>query len=131
MSAHTTEPATEAAPKRFRPSQLVIAIGIFMGVFTLLSGVIPQFTKWHGTKAISREVFEGIPGALQVAFYTVVPVLLVWGAFAFAGRVQNWERGGPDRRRTNPKTIKRRLADFRAGVYMQTLLRDSAAGLMH
>ncbi len=102
-----------------------------MGVFTLLSGVIPQFTKWHGTKAISREVFEGIPGALQVAFYTVVPVLLVWGAFAFAGRVQNWERGGPDRRRTNSKTIKRRLADFRAGVYMQTLLRDSAAGLMH
>ncbi len=76
-------------------------------------------------------MFEGIPGALQVAFYTVVPVLLVWGAFAFADRVQNWERGGPDRRRTNSKTIKRRLADFRAGAYMQTLLRDSAAGLMH
>ena len=102
-----------------------------MGVFTLLSGVIPQFTKWHGTKAVSREVFEGIPGPLQVAFYTVVPVLLIWGAFAFADRVRNWERGGPDRRRTNAKTIKQRLGDFRAGVYMQTLLRDSAAGLMH
>src|SRR6478752_10173425 len=132
MSAHSTEPATEdAAAKRFKPHQLVIAIGIFMGVFTLLSGVIPQFTKWHGTKAVSREVFEGIPGPLQVAFYTVVPVLLVWGAFAFADRVRNWERGGPDRRRTNAKTIKQRLGDFRAGVYMQTLLRDSAAGLMH
>jgi Fe-S oxidoreductase/nitrate reductase gamma subunit len=27
--------------------------------------------------------------------------------------------------------VKRRLADYRAGVYMRTLLRDSAAGLMH
>ena len=132
MSAHSTEPATEdVAAKRFKPHQLVIAVGVFMGVFTLLSGIIPQFTKWHGTKSVSREVFEGIPGPLQVAFYTVVPVLLVWGAFAFADRVRNWERGGPDRRRTNAKTIKQRLGDFRAGVYMQTLLRDSAAGLMH
>ncbi len=134
MSAHTTDPATDeaaAGPKRFKPHQLVIAIGIFMGVFTLLSGLIPQFTKWHGTKAVAREVFEGIPGPLQVAFYTVIPVLLVWGAFAFAERVRNWERGGPDRRRTNATTIKRRLADFRAGAYMRTLLRDSAAGLMH
>ena len=57
--------------------------------------------------------------------------MLVWGAFAFADRVKNWERGAPDRRRTTPKNAKRRLADFRAGVYMQTLLRDSAAGLMH
>src|SRR5205823_8691727 len=28
-------------------------------------------------------------------------------------------------------TAPKRLADFRAGVYMQTLLRDPAAGLMH
>ncbi|NBN90948.1 MAG: 4Fe-4S dicluster domain-containing protein, partial [Actinobacteria bacterium] len=48
-----------------------------------------------------------------------------------ADRVRNWERGAPDRRRTTPKNVKRRLADYRAGVYMRTLLRDSAAGLMH
>ena len=29
------------------------------------------------------------------------------------------------------RNAKRRLADFRAGVYMRTLLRDPAAGLMH
>jgi Fe-S oxidoreductase/nitrate reductase gamma subunit len=133
MSTHTSDSATpgEGAAKRFKPHQLVIAIGVFMGVFTLLSGIIPQFTKWHSTKGVSREVFEGIPGPLQVAFYTVVPALLIWGAFAFADRVRNWERGGPDRRRTTTKNVKRRLRDFRAGVYMQTLLRDSAAGLMH
>ena len=49
----------------------------------------------------------------------------------FANRVKNWERGGPDNRATTPKNVKRRMADFRAGVYMQTLLRDPAAGIMH
>jgi Fe-S oxidoreductase/nitrate reductase gamma subunit len=108
-----------------------MAMGIFMAVFTVVSGIIPLITKWHSKKEVTREPFGGIPGPLQVAFYTVVPALLVWGAFAFADRVKNWERGGPDRRRTTPKNAKRRLADFRAGVYMRTLLRDSAAGLMH
>jgi len=106
-------------------------MGIFMGVFTVVSGIIPQITKWHSKKDVTREPFGGIPGPLQIAFYTVVPALIVWGAFAFADRVKNWERGGPDRRRTTTKNAKRRLADFRAGVYMRTLLRDSAAGLMH
>ena len=117
--------------KRFKPHQLAIALGIGMAIFTVASGIIPQFTKWHTSKTPSREVFEGIPGPLQVAFYTLIPVLLVWGAFKFADRVRNWERGAPDRRRTTTKNIKRRLGDFRAGVYMRTLLRDAGAGLMH
>ena len=37
----------------------------------------------------------------------------------------------PDNRRTTTKNAKRRFGDFRAGVYMQTLLRDPAAGIMH
>jgi len=117
--------------KRFKPHQLAIGLGIGMAVFTVASGIIPQFTDWHTTKTPSREVFEGIPGPLQVAFYTLIPMLLVWGAFKFADRVRNWERGAPDRRRTTTKNVKRRLGDFRAGVYMRTLLRDFGAGLMH
>jgi Fe-S oxidoreductase len=117
--------------KNFKPHQLAIGLGIFMGVFTLASGIIPQFTHWHGEKSVSREVFEGIPGGLQVAFYTVIPVLLIWGAFKFADRVRNWERGAPDRRNLTKKNAKNRLRDFRAGAYMQTLLRDAGAGLMH
>ena len=124
-------PTSEKGPKRFRPYQLSIAIGLGMGTFTLLSGIVPQFTKWHSTSEQTREVFEGIPGPLQAAFYTILPVMLVWGAFRFADRIRNWERGAPDRRRTTTKNVKRRLADYRAGVYMRTLLRDSAAGLMH
>ena len=102
-----------------------------MAVFTVVSGIVPLITEWHDDSEITRATFAGIPGPLQIAFYTVVPALLVWGAFAFADRVKNWERGRPDRRRTTPKNVKRRLADFRAGVYMRTLLRDPAAGLMH
>ncbi len=133
MSTHTdsSPPNSGAGRKRIKPHQLVIGIGCFMGLFTLVSGILPQITNWHDPKSPSREVLGGIPGALQVAFYTVIPVMLVWGAIVFADRVRNWERGAPDRRRTTPKNVKRRLADFRAGVYMRTLLRDSAAGLMH
>ena len=131
MTTHAAAPTTETGKKRFRPYQLSIAIGIGMGTFTLMSGIVPQFTKWHGHSETSREVFDGIPGPLQAAFYTILPVMLVWGAFRFADRVRNWERGAPDRRRTTAKNAKKRMADYRAGVYMQTLLRDSAAGLMH
>jgi Fe-S oxidoreductase/nitrate reductase gamma subunit len=49
----------------------------------------------------------------------------------FSWRVRNWERGGPDDRSTTRANVGRRLADFRAGVYMQTLLRDPVAGVMH
>ena len=124
-------PTTEKGPKRLRPYQLSIALGIGMGVFTMVSGIVPQFTHWHGDSAVSREVFDGIPGPLQAAFYTILPIMLVWGAFQFADRIRNWERGAPDRRRTTPKNAKNRLKDYRAGVYMKTLLRDAGAGLMH
>ena len=46
-------------------------------------------------------------------------------------RVRNYERGGPDDRRTNRKNVEKRFEDFRSGVWMQTLLRDPAAGVMH
>ena len=131
MSSSSAPVQNDGAPRRFKPHQLSIAIGIGVGAFTVVSGVIPQFTKWHDTSPVAREVFHGIPGPLQAAFYTVIPMLIVWGSLRFADRVRNWERGAPDRRRTTPKNVKRRLADYRAGVYMRTLLRDSAAGLMH
>ena len=76
-------------------------------------------------------VFVNIPSAWKAVFYTVLPVLIVYGAVVFSWRVRNWERGAPDDRRTTRANVGRRLADFRAGVYMQTLLRDPVAGVMH
>ncbi len=131
MATHTDSPAAPTGPRRLKPYQLSIAIGSFMAVFITVSGILPLITGWENDSPIHREVFGGIPGPLKVAFYTVIPALVLWGSFRFADRVRNWERGAPDRRRTTAKNAKNRLRDFRAGVYMQTLLRDSAAGLMH
>ncbi|MEP6659368.1 MAG: heterodisulfide reductase-related iron-sulfur binding cluster [Acidimicrobiales bacterium] len=117
--------------RRIAPHQIVILLGVVFGVFTLASGVVSVIEGWHDDSPIAREVFTGVPGALQVAFYTLTPMLLVYGAIVFSQRVRNWERGAPDRRKTTPQNVKRRLTDFRAGVYMKTLLRDPAAGMMH
>ncbi len=117
--------------KRFTPQQLVIGLGTAIALFTVASGIAPGITDFHEESSIHREVFGNIPDAVKVAFYTVIPLLLVYGAVVFAARVKNWQRGAPDDRSTNAGNIKRRLADFRAGVYMQTLLRDPVAGLMH
>ncbi len=130
MSTHA-ETTDEPASKRIKPHQLALGLGIGIAAFTAISGIIPLITGWHNENAIHREVFGNVPGPLKVAFYTVIPVMLVWGAFQFSNRMKNWERGAPAQRRTTAKNAKKRAGDFRAGVYMQTLLRDSAAGLMH
>jgi hypothetical protein len=116
MSTSSSPTQNDTTPRRFKPHQLSIAIGVGVGAFTVVSGIIPQFTHWHGDSEISRKVFDGIPGPLVAAFYTVIPVLIVWGSLRFADRVRNWERGAPDRRRTTPKNVKRRLADYRAEI---------------
>jgi len=131
MTTTQHEAAVVNSRPRLRPYQISIALGVDIGVFTMISGIVPQITKWKSDSPIHRTVFEGIPGALQIAFYTVIPMMLIWGSLRFADRIRNWERGAPDRRKTTRTNVKRRLADYRAGVYMRTLLRDSAAGLMH
>ena len=116
---------------RIRPHHIVVAVGVGLALFTIWSGLFPTITQWHDESTVQREVFGNIPSAWKLAFYVLFPVVFVYGAVLFSYRVRNWQRGGPDRRRTTTKNVGRRLADFRAGVYMQTLLRDPAAGLMH
>jgi Fe-S oxidoreductase/nitrate reductase gamma subunit len=121
----------DATPTRIRPHHLAIGLGLGVAVFTALSGIVPVITDWQDPTSIHREVFGDIPAPLKVAFYTVIPMVLAWGAFRFADRMKNWERGGPAQRRTTLANAEQRAKRFRAGVYMQTLLRDPAAGLMH
>ncbi|MFP5488804.1 MAG: 4Fe-4S binding protein, partial [Acidimicrobiia bacterium] len=130
MSTHDA-PTDAPTGQRLKPHHLALGLGIGIAIFVVVSGVIPQITGWENDNAIHREVFGNVPGPLKIVFYTVIPVFLVWGAFQFANRMKNWERGGPAQRRTTAKNAKKRAEDYRAGVYMQTLLRDSAAGLMH
>jgi Fe-S oxidoreductase/nitrate reductase gamma subunit len=134
MSASTTAPESTEVParKRLAASKLVIIIGSAVALVTLVSGLAGLVVSHeYDENAVSREVFGGVPGPLKAAFYIIVPIVLVYGAVLFSQRVKNWERGRPDNRALNTRTAKRRAKDFRAGVYMKTLLRDPAAGLMH
>ena len=114
MSTHAETDATDGArPRRAASGRTTSpsALGIGIAVFTLVSGVVPLITEWHNDNAVHREVFVNIPGPLKLAFYTVIPVMLVWGAFRFADRMKNWERGSrPRRRRT---TTEEREAPLR------------------
>jgi Fe-S oxidoreductase len=116
---------------RPKPHQVVIALGLLAAAGALASGIVPRLTKWEDDSPISRHVFGNIPDPLYWAFYAVVGVMLVTVGWLVAQRVRNYERGQSDDRRTTRANSKRRLEDFRAGVWMQTLLRDPAAGLMH
>jgi Fe-S oxidoreductase/nitrate reductase gamma subunit len=116
---------------RVRAHQVIVGIGVVFSVVILGSGVLPLITDWHDDSAVQREVFGNVPSAVKLAFYLLTPVLVLYAYVLFAQRVKNWERGTPDNRRTTRANASRRLRDFRSGVYMQTLLRDPAAGLMH
>jgi Fe-S oxidoreductase/nitrate reductase gamma subunit len=125
--------ATEetTADKRIKPHHLVIGLGVAVAAFTATSGVVPLITEWHDESPIGREVFFNIPSPVKLAFYIVIPLAIIYGAVMFSNRVKNWERGAPDKRSTTTKNAKTRAENYRSGVYMQTLLRDPAAGLMH
>jgi Fe-S oxidoreductase/nitrate reductase gamma subunit len=129
----TDAPTSEQipGPKRLRPNQIAIIVGVAIALVVALSGVASWVFDFHDDHPVQREVFDNIPGPLKLAFYTIIPVLFVYGAVVFSWRVQNWQRGGPDKRDITPKNAKRRLERLRAGLYMQTLLRDPAAGIMH
>ncbi|QGG96788.1 heterodisulfide reductase-related iron-sulfur binding cluster [Actinomarinicola tropica] len=126
-----TEPAEAPAKSRVRPHQIVVGLGVAIALGTIASGIASLVFHFTDDSEVQREVFINIPSGVKLAFYTVVPVLLVYGAVLFSQRMKNWQRGGPDKRATTKKNVGQRLKDFRAGVYMQTLLRDPAAGIMH
>src|SRR5436190_7173755 len=116
---------------KLKPSWIPIILGVVIAVITAISGILGAVAPQEDTSSIQREVFFDIPSALRGLFYASLPVVFVAIAWLFAQRMQNWERGQPDARGTTGKNAKRRFGDFRAGVYMQTLLRDPAAGVMH
>ncbi len=110
---------------------MVLIVGVVATLFTLASGLAPRITEWTEQSAITRHDFVDVPDGMYWAFYMSVAVMLFVCAWLVSLRVRNYERGQPDDRRTTKRNLHRRLADFRAGVWMQTLLRDPAAGLMH
>ncbi|MFI5054391.1 MAG: iron-sulfur protein, partial [Acidimicrobiia bacterium] len=114
-----------------KPHQFVLAVGALVALFTLVSGIAPRITEWSEGSPISRVPFGDVPDAMYWAFYVTAATMLFVCAWLVSQRVRNYERGAPDDRSTTKKNFHRRIRDFRAGVWMQTLLRDPAAGVMH
>jgi len=119
------------AGPRLKPSHLALAVGVVFATLTAASATAAALLGWEDRSAVNRPVFVNIPGPLQVLFYVATSVSFVAVGLMFAQRFKGYERGAPDNRRTTPGNARRRMADFRSGVYMQTLMRDGAAGLMH
>src|SRR3954464_12209506 len=116
---------------RIRPFWIPIVLGAGVAILTAISGILGAVAPEEDNSSVQRMGVENIPSAMRAIFYASLPVIFVAIAWLFAQRMQNWERGQPDDRRLTTKNAKRRFGDFRAGVYMQTLLRDPAAGVMH
>jgi Fe-S oxidoreductase/nitrate reductase gamma subunit len=114
-----------------KPHQVALGAGIGLGLFTAYSGIAPAVLAWHDDSAVTREVFGNVPSAVKATFYVVLAVTFVIVGWLVSERVRNYERGRPDDRRTTRGNVERRVRDFRRGVWMQTLLRDPAAGVMH
>ena len=116
---------------RPKPHQVVIGVGVFVVAGALASGIVPRITQWEEESPVSRHVFDNIPDPIYWAFYATVGAMVMVTAWLVSLRFRNYERGQPDDRRTTRKNVHRRMRDFRAGVWMRTLLRDPAAGAMH
>ncbi|MDQ3294255.1 MAG: heterodisulfide reductase-related iron-sulfur binding cluster, partial [Actinomycetota bacterium] len=117
--------------RKIRPHHLIVGFWLFWALFGLGSGVLPTVLQWHDDAPVRREVLGNIPGSWKLAFYLLLIVTFVWIGVEFGKRFKNWERGAPERRPTTARNVKKRLGAYRAGVYMRTLLRDPAAGVMH
>jgi Fe-S oxidoreductase/nitrate reductase gamma subunit len=114
-----------------KPSQVVLLLGLLIAAGALASGVLPRITEWHDSSRTARQVFVDVPDPIYWLFYATVATMLFTCAWLVSLRVRNYARGGPDDRRTTRANAHRRLREFRSGVWMRTLLRDPAAGLMH
>jgi Fe-S oxidoreductase/nitrate reductase gamma subunit len=114
-----------------KPSVVPLVIGGGLAVMTAVLGIIAWAAPTEDSSGVQRRVFYNIPSAAKGLFYAILPLVFLGVGWFFYQRVQNWERGQPDRRATTQRNVRRRLADLRSGLYMQTLLRDPAAGVMH
>src|SRR5437879_6029698 len=111
-----------ASRPRLKPSQIVVLLGVGFAIIVAASGIVAALAQQHDESPITRPSFLNIPSAIRGVFYVVLTALFIAVGWMFSLRVQNWERGQPDRRATTAKNVKKRLGDFRAGIYMQTLL---------
>src|SRR5438067_7968335 len=116
---------------RIKPHHIAIALGLFWFLALIASDVIASILKFEDHSTIQRVTFIHIPNALRTLFYATVAILFFACGYLFSLRIRNWTRGKPENRSTTRDNVERRAKDLRDGLYMRTLLRDPAAGVMH
>ena len=55
MDTTQATPDSTTSTRRLKPYQISIAFGVGIGVFTMVSGIIPQITGWEGESKIHRK----------------------------------------------------------------------------
>ena len=60
-----------------KPSQVVLALGVLMALFVIVSGIVPALTHWSDDSPIQREVFINVATPVKVAFYGSVATMLL------------------------------------------------------
>lgn len=123
-------PRLGASRKQLRPSRIVLALTLGFAGVVALSG-LDGLVAVNQPSPISRPIFWNVPPTLRVLFYVLAVFFVIVSGWLLSQRVENWERGQPDRRSTTPANRRRRLRDLRLGLEMRTLMRDPAAGVMH
>ena len=113
--------------RKFTAAEILVFLGVLVAVGTLVSWFAGQFPG-PAESPVSRKVFVNIPAAVEGMFYVAVAGFLFLTFYLFSLRAKNWQRGAPDRR---AGLWRERLEAMGAGLRMQTLMRDRAAGLMH
>jgi Fe-S oxidoreductase/nitrate reductase gamma subunit len=116
---------------RIKPHHIAIAIGLFWFLALIASDVFASILKWDDHSLVQRPTFIHIPYALRTLFYATLAILFFASGYLFSLRIRNWTRGKPENRSTTRGNVERRAKDLRDGLYMRTLLRDPAAGVMH
>src|SRR5262249_41443697 len=114
-----------------KPHQVVVAVGVLAALGALASGIVPRVTEWNDHSTVSRRVFGDVPDPVYWTFYAGIALMLLAVTWLAWARGRDYERRQPDARRTTKANAHLRMRDFRSGVWMQTLLRDPAAGVMH
>ena len=66
---------------RLKPHHLVRIVGVGVALFTFGSYLAPFIFEFDEASDVTRKVFGNIPGGLKLAFYTVIPMLIVYGAW--------------------------------------------------
>jgi hypothetical protein len=88
--AMSDRPRTRAPLK---PSQLILVLGVLAALISVASGIVGAVEGWYDKSRVGRPVFLDVPDPLQVAFYTLLPLLILWAAWQLSLRARNWERG--------------------------------------